>query len=152
MIASFKRLFSLFVVAFTLASCNSDGIGRYKVETIGSAQRSVAATVLSAKPVQIVRQNTGAGANAGAAMGGALAYDNSDSAAAIVAGVIAGAVIGDAIESSGNALNGKEYVIQTENELLLTVAQINQNNEIFGAGDKVILVYGHPHKLIRDPR
>ena len=61
-------------------------------------------------------------------------------------------MVGDAIEASGNNHEGMEYLIQTENDLLLTVAQINEDHEIFKVGDKVILIYGHPHRLIRDPR
>lgn len=133
-------------------SCVTDGVGKYRIQSIGKASRSVSAVVLSANPVTIIEGTTGAGANAGAALGGAYALDTSDSAAVLVAGVIAGAVIGEAIEANGNEHNATEYLIQTDNEILLTVAQIDANQEIFSKGDKVILVYGHPHRLIRDPR
>lgn len=149
-----KAKFALIsLCALLLSACNTtDGVGQYRVQSIGKAQRTTAAVVLSTRPVVVIEETTGAGANAGAAMGGALALDNSDSAAVLVAGIIAGSIIGDAIEAEGNTHNATEYVLQTEHDMLLTVAQINENNEIFSAGDKVVLVYGTPHKLIRDPR
>ena len=136
-----------------LSACVQDGVGKYRVQSVGNAQRSVAAVVLSAKPVLITQDTSGAGANAGGALGGAIALDNnSDSATALVAGVIAGAVVGEMIEAHGNAFEGTEYVIESTTGLILAVAQVNEQSEIFRQGDRVILVYGYPHRLIRDPR
>jgi len=135
-----------------LTSCIKDGVGKYRVQSVGNAQRSITAIVLSASPVIIAKDTSGAGANAGGALGGAMAIDNSESATVLVAGIIAGAVIGNAIEAQGNTYEGTEYVIETEAGLLLTVAQVNRNEEIFRKGDRVVLVYGYPHRLIRDPR
>lgn len=151
MIRFFRPLLIIFC-GILLASCVKDGTGQYRVQSIGNAQRSVAAIVLSANPVHIGRNTSGAGANAGGALGGAMAIDNSDSATALVAGIIAGAVIGDLVEAQGNTYEGTEYVIESETGLLLTVAQVNKNEEIFNKGDRVILVYGYPHRLIKDPR
>jgi outer membrane lipoprotein SlyB len=70
----------------------------------------------------------------------------------LVAGIIAGAVVGDLIEANGNTYEGTEYVIESVTGLLLTVAQVNRDEEVSSKEDRVILVYGYPHRLIRDPR
>jgi outer membrane lipoprotein SlyB len=126
----------------------NDGIGRYRVESVGNAHRSVEAVVLASKPVIILEQISGAGG----AIGGALAAENSDNAAVIIAGIVAGAIIGNSAEVSGKTYGGHEYVIEKKRGVLLTVAQIDASSNVFSANDKVILVYGHPHRLIEDPR
>ena len=98
------------------------------------------------------KQNSGAGSQAGGMIGGALAAENSDNVGVIIAGIVAGAIVGDSIETSSNTFNGHEYVIQTKRGVLLTVAQIDGLDKVFSRDDKVILVYGHPHRLIEDPR
>jgi outer membrane lipoprotein SlyB len=148
----FFRLILIIPCGFLLASCVTDGVGKYRVQSIGNAQRSITATVLSASPVIIAKDTSGAGSNAGGALGGAMGIDNSDSATVLVVGIIAGAVIGNAIEAQGNTFKGTEYVIKTETGLLLTVAQVNRNEDIFEKGERVVLVYGYPHRLIRDSR
>lgn len=150
-----KPLFcGLMFILLGLAGCaaTNDGQGVYRVQSVGNAQRSMEAVVLTAKPVLIVRSNSGTGANAGGLAGGVIAAENSDDAGVIIAGIIAGAVIGDAIESSGNRFNGHEYVIENKRGALLTVAQIDNGSEIFEPSDNVILIYGYPHRLIKDPR
>ena len=139
-------------VGFAGCAATNDGQGVYRVQSVGNAQRSMEAIILTAKPVLIVRANSGAGANAGGLAGGVIAAENSDNAGVIVAGIIAGVVIGDAIESSGNRFNGHEYVIENKRGALLTVAQVDDGSEIFEPSDNVILIYGYPHRLIKDPR
>jgi outer membrane lipoprotein SlyB len=155
----FDKTFKCSVVGWILAlaglagcAATNDGQGVYRVQSVGNAQRSMEAVVLTSKPVLIVRANSGAGANAGGLAGGVIAAENSDNAGVIIAGIIAGAVIGDAIESTGNRFNGREYVIETSRGVILTVAQVDDGSDIFEAADNVILVYGYPHRLIKDPR
>ena len=147
------KLVLIAVFSCLLVSCASqDGVGEYRVATIGNANRSVTATVLSVKQVRIVRRTSGAGAQAGGALGGALAAESSDNAAIIIAGIIGGAIIGNNIEASAGVLQGHEYLLETETGKLLTVAQPDSGNDILGVGTPAILVYGYPHRLTRDPR
>lgn len=152
--SSLRLPYALALLMIGTLGCASseDGVGAYRVQSIGNAKRAVEATVLAVKPVRIVRVNSGVGANTGGLVGGALAADNSDNVGVIIAGVVAGAVIGDAIESSQNRFNGHEYIIETKTGALLTVAQIDEGSEVFEESNQVILVYGYPHKLIKDPR
>ena len=71
---NFKPLLWGLMLAFVgLAGCaaSNDGQGVYRVQSVGNAQRSME-VVLTAKPVLIVRANSGAGANAGGLAGGVL--------------------------------------------------------------------------------
>ncbi|WP_157976496.1 hypothetical protein [Parahaliea mediterranea] len=134
-----------------LGGCSTvDGQGRYRVESIGNAQRSVDAVVISARPAYIQYDTTGRGSTLGGLAGGGLAA-NSDNAGVIIAGIVGGILIGDAIEGMNNVYNATEYVIKTSKEAIFTVAQIDEGNPIFVAGNKVILVYGYPSRLIPSP-
>ena len=147
-----SRIFLVTFCVFTLNSCATDGVGRYRVQSVGNAQRSVEAIVLQAAPVYIQDQTSGAGAALGATVGGGVAADSSDDAAVIIAGIITGAIIGDYVEGMSNIYDATEYVIRTSNGALLTVAQVNLGNELFKTDDNVILLYGYPTRLIRDRR
>ncbi len=151
---SIIHFIKIILVLLVICACApvNDGIGKYRVESVGNAYRSTEALVLSVRPVMLHKQNSGAGSQAGGMIGGALAAENSDNVGVIIAGIVAGAIVGDSIETSSNTFNGHEYVIQTKRGVLLTVAQIDGLDKVFSRDDKVILVYGHPHRLIEDPR
>lgn len=143
---------SVLLVLFACSCTSVDGTGRYRIESIGNARRSVEAEVISATPAYIQDGTTGAGAALGGAAGGSIAANNSDDIGVIIAGIIGGILIGDSVEGLNNIHDATEYVIQTSTGAILTVAQINSGNDIYMGGDKVILVYGYPARLIRDPR
>ena len=150
------RLF-LPICIFALSGCFSvnqphDGYGQYRIATIGNSQRSIPAVVISARKVTIKELNSGAYAEAGGWLGGAMAAENSDNSAVIIAGVIAGAVVGNAMEDAKNIIAGTEYVIEADTGRLFTVAQVDANSDILKKGDRALLVYGYPHKLVKDPR
>lgn len=146
------RVSTVFLLTALFIGCTTPNDPRYRVATIGNATRSTSAVVLSSEAVIIQRSNSGAGATAGGAMGGAVAAQSSDNAAVIIAGIIGGAIIGDAIESEAGEANGHQYLIQTESGALLAVAQLDEGNTVFQINDRVVLIYGHPHRLVRDPR
>lgn len=149
----FIRYLLLIFCFFSISACVShDGIGEYRVATIGNAQRTVEAIILSKKDIVLIKPTSGAGANAGAALGGAIAADSSDDAAVIVAGIIGGAIIGNNIEASAGSTEGYEYLIETETGKLMTVVQPKNIQEVLREGDKALLIYGYPHKLVKDPR
>lgn len=146
------RISSAVLLAVFFIGCTTASDPRYRVATIGNATRSTPAVVLSSEAVIIQRSNSGAGATSGGAMGGAVAAQSSDNAAVIIAGIIGGAIIGDAIEGEAGKANGHQYLIQTESGALLAVAQLDEGNTLFRVSDKVVLIYGHPHRLVLDPR
>jgi len=137
----------------SLTGCGTtDGVGRYRVATIGNAKRSIDAIIISSNSTLVQTNSTGVGAIAGGTAGGVAAALNSNNAAVIVAGIVGGVLIGGAIEGWENVHEATEYVIQTSTSAIFTVVQINKNNPIFHPKDKVILVYGYPSKLIKDQR
>ncbi len=141
------------ILSFVILGCvNTDGDGRYRVETIGNAKRSIEAVVLSSQSVLVRSSTTGVGGVAGGTTGGIIAANNSDNPAIIFAGILGGVIVGDAIERAANVHDATEYVIENKANAIFTVVQINKNNPIFEPGDKVILVYGYPSRLIKDPR
>jgi len=147
------KLFAVSIAFFYLSACTTtDGQGRYRIETIGNAKRSVGAIVISQQSVMVQGSITGRGTLIGGTAGGLIADNESDNAGIVFAGILAGAIIGEMIEKDANIHEATEYVIQTDNKMLLTVVQVNVGNIIFKVGEKVILIHGYPSRLIKDPR
>jgi outer membrane lipoprotein SlyB len=146
------RVSAALLISVLFFGCTAPTDPRYRVATIGNATRSTPAVVMSSEAVIIQRSNSGAGATAGGAMGAAVAAESSDNAAVIIAGIIGGAIIGNAIEGEVGKANGHQYLIETESGALLAVAQLDEGNTLCRVNDKVVLIYGHPHRLVLDPR
>jgi outer membrane lipoprotein SlyB len=140
------------VLMLTLSACSPKGVNDHRIVTVGNARPSIEAVVISHQSVMIEVGTTGMGPVIGGTTGGLIANNNSDDIGIIIAGIIAGAVVGEVVESDGNLHQATEYVIQTQNGLLLTVVQANQKKPIFLIGESVILIHGYPSRLIKDPR
>ena len=125
----------------------------YSVGSVGQVNRSIAATVVSARPVTI-DGTTGAGGATGAGLGAVAGSSMGDGTRANVAGAIGGAVIGaiagSALERRGAVGSGAEYVVQTSAGSMMTIVQGGPVE--FAAGAKVLVLYGSPARLIPDPR
>jgi len=67
-----------------------------------------------------------------------------------IGGAIAGGLAGAAIENSATQQTGLEYVVQTENGNLMTLVQ--GSDPPFTIGQKVLVLYGSPSRIILDPR
>lgn len=146
-------LISLALVA-TLAGCaNTTDPSTYSVGSVGQVNRSVPGTVVSARPVTI-NANTGTGAGvggvAGAVAGSSIGGGTRAHALGAIGGAVAGALVGAAIEQNGSQLSGIEYVVSTQNGSLLTITQGAE--PAFLENDRVIILYGSPARLIKDPR
>lgn len=142
-----------FVLA-ALAGCASNiSPASYSVGSVGQVNRTIAAQVISARPVQI-NGTTGAGGTAGAALGATAGSSVGGSGRANLAGgivgAVAGAVAGAAIEQGATQLSGIEYVVQTENNNLMTIVQ--GIDPAFQVNSKVLVLYGSPARIIADPR
>jgi outer membrane lipoprotein SlyB len=137
-----------------LAACTTNiSPTSYSVGSVGQVNRTVAAKVISVRAVDI-NGTTGAGGTAGAALGatGGSGIGHGDRAhvAGAIAGAVVGAIAGAAIEQSATRQSGFEYVVQTENDNLMTIVQ--GANPTFAVNDKVLVLYGAPSRLIADPR
>lgn len=153
MIAS-RSIAVICVAIASLVGCASNiSPTSYSVGSVGQVNRTVAGRVISVRPVEI-NGTTGAGGTVGGALGATagsgLGSGGRANAAGAIAGAVVGAVAGAAIEQSATRQSGFEYVVQTENDNLMTIVQ--GANPTFAVNDKVLVLYGAPSRLISDPR
>jgi outer membrane lipoprotein SlyB len=126
----------------------------YSIGAVGQVNRSISATVVSSREVTI-DGTTGLGGSVGSATGAVVGSGvGGNNSRGNIVGAIGGAVIGGiagaAIESNAAKQVGREYVIETENGNLMTIVQ--GNDTIFAVGQRVIVLYGSPSRVIADPR
>lgn len=148
------RYVSALIVLAALTGCaNTTDPNTYSAGSVGQVNRSVPGSIISARPVTI-NTNTGvagvAGGTAGAVAGSSIGGGARANALGAIGGAVAGALIGNAIEQGGANRAGMEYVVSTSNGNLLTITQ--GADPMFREGDKVIILYGSPARVIRDPR
>jgi len=150
-----KTLVILGVAIAALGGCASNlSPQTYSVGSVGQVNRTVAATVIGAREVDIAG-TTGVGGGAGMATGAVVgsAAGGNNARGNIVGGIggaIVGALAGAAIEANATKQKGMEYVVETENGNLMTIVQ--GLDTVFAAGQKVLVLYGSPSRLIADPR
>ena len=150
------KLLSVLGAALTVLTGCASNISpqTYSVGSVGQVNRTVSATVVSAREVDVAG-TTGIGGSAGTATGAVVgsAAGGSNTRGNIV-GAIGGAVIGGlagaAIEANATKQKAIEYVVETENGNLMTIVQ--GTDSAFSAGQKVLVLYGSPSRLIADPR
>lgn len=125
----------------------------YSVGSVGQVNRTVGGTVISVRDVDILG-TSGMGATAGTVAGAAAGSSIGGGARANIIGAVGGAVVGGLIgaaaESSATQQAGLEYVVQTDNGNLMTLVQ--GASPRFQEGDKVLILYGNPSRVIADPR
>lgn len=149
--SGFKTL--LFASVFLAGCANTTDPSTYSVGSVGQVNRSVAGTVISARMIRI-DANTGAGgavgSMTGAVAGSGMGGSTRANAVGAISGAVVGAVIGNALEQTNSQRDGMEYVISTANNSLMTIAQ--GLTPSFSEGEKVIILYGSPARVIKDPR
>lgn len=142
-------------VAFILGGCASNlSPQSYSVGSVGQVNRTVPGSVISARQVDVAG-NTGvgggAGATAGAVVGSGAGGSNSrGNIVGAIGGAIIGGLAGSAIEANATKQRGMEYVVETDNGNLMTIVQGIEPT--FAVGQKVLILYGSPSRLIADPR
>jgi outer membrane lipoprotein SlyB len=149
-------LLTAFTSAVLLVGCAAPNAStqKYSANTIGQVNRTVSATVVSARLIQIAgTSSTGSstGAALGAVGGSSIGSNGRDNLAGAIVGAVAGAIAGAAIEGNSTKQNGYEYVVETSNGNMLTIVQ-GVDPVVFKTGDKVLVLYGTPSRLIEDPR
>lgn len=149
-----KLVMTAFAMVLGLSGCTSNiSPTSYSVGSVGQVNRTIAAKVISVRPVDITG-TTGAGGTAGGALGATagsgLGHGDRANVAGAIAGAVVGAVAGAAIEQGATRQSGFEYVVQTENDNLMTIVQ--GANPTFAVNDKVLVLYGSPARIIPDPR
>ena len=150
-----RLLFIALVAPLVIAGCAPNVSPQtYSVGSVGQVNRTISAKIISAREVDIA-SNSGfggmAGAGAGAAAGSAIGGNNTrGNIIGAIGGALIGGIAGSAAESSLSKQKGIEYVVETDNGNLMTVVQGSE--PIFSIGQKVLVLYGSPSRLIADPR
>lgn len=150
-----KTFTILGIAIITLVGCATNISPKtYSVGSVGQINRTVSATIISAREIDVAG-TTGLGGGTGSALGAVAGSGaGGNSSRGNIAGAIGGAVIGGlagaAIEANATKQKGMEYVVETENGNLMTIVQ--GTDPVFAAGQKVLVLYGSPSRLIADPR
>jgi len=124
----------------------------YSVGSVGQLNRATRAVVVSARAVNISGTQSGLGAMTGAAaggIGGSQIGRGGGTAAAILAGVAVGGIAGAMAEEAATGQIGTEYIVETENGLLMTLVQ--GAIPYFPIGQKVLVIYGSQSRIIAVP-
>ncbi len=126
----------------------------YSVGSVGQINRTVSATIINAREVDIDGSTVAGGsigAGAGAVAGSILGGNNiRGNLAGAIGGAVVGGIAGAVIEASATKQKGMEYIAETENGNLMTVVQ--GVGPIFSLGQKVFVLYGSPARIIPDRR
>jgi len=125
----------------------------YSVGSVGQVNRTVSAIVISVRDIDIAG-TSGLGATTGVALGATAGSGMGNSGRSNVAGAIGGAlvggIVGGAMEQGMTQQKGVEYVVETQNGNLMTLVQGAEPR--FHEGERVLVLYGSPARIIVDPR
>lgn len=150
-----KIVIAIVVSTLALAGCTSNlSPQTYSVGSVGQVNRTISATVISVREVNVAgttgvggAAGSGAGAVLGSSVGG---NDGRSNIVGAIGGAIIGGIAGSAIEANATKQKALEYVVETENGNLMTIVQ--GKDIVFAEGQKVLVLYGSPSRLIADPR
>lgn len=148
-----RLLSSLFLTVLLFGCAKNLSPQSYSVGSVGQINRTIAGKVISAREVDVAG-TTGTGGGAGTALGAvggsSMGGTGRSNLAGAIGGAVIGGLIGSAIEENATKQQGLEYVVETENGNLMTIVQ--GLTPVFGAGQKVLVLYGSPSRVIIDPR
>jgi outer membrane lipoprotein SlyB len=150
----FLSVLSLFIGIFVISCTPNVSPNSYAVGSVGQVNRAVRGKVVSVRPVHISGSQSGVGGAAGAAggavAGSAIGGGARENVLGAIGGAVVGGIAGSMIEEGATKQEGIEYVVETENGSLITLVQ--GNDTFFSVGDKVIVLYGTPSRIIPDQR
>lgn len=140
-------------LCLALAACTTNvSPDTYSVGSVGQVNRTIQATIVNARTVNIegtqgvgAATGIGAGAVAGSAMG-----SGRGSALGAIGGAVVGGIAGAMIERNATAQGGMEYIVQTSNGNLMTIVQGSEPK--LHVGEKVFVLYGSPARILADTR
>ncbi|ASK91859.1 MULTISPECIES: outer membrane lipoprotein [Xanthomonas] len=147
------KLLPLLLVLLLAACAPNVRPDSYGVGAVGQVNRTVSGVIVSARLVSIDGTQGGgavAGAGMGSLAGSSLGGSGRANAAGAIGGMVVGAIAGAAAERGVSRTQGREYVVQTENGNLMTIVQ-GADPEL-PVGQRVLVLYGSPARVIVDPR
>jgi len=126
-----------------LAGCDYATQNRYRYSEVGQIQVVEFGSVVAVRDIDIISDNSGAGALLGGAGGAAAGIYTGRGAGAVTGGIggaVVGGVIGSALEQAIRNRGGVEYTVVLKNGKALTVAQnVGEKDVIFKVGDRVMV-------------
>ncbi len=123
----------------------------YSVGSTQTVQRSVPGVIIGSRPVNVQGTNqTGKliGAAAGGVAGSAIGGSSRANILGAIGGAVLGGIAGSAIEKGVTNQTGIEYTVRTNNGETITLVQ--GTSQVFGIGQKVLVVYGKEARIIAD--
>lgn len=148
------RALLVLTISFLSAACVPDVRPEsYSIGSVGQVNRSTSGVIISARSVSIDGSRGGgaaAGGAIGAIAGSQVGGSDAASAAAAIGGLVVGTIAGAASERKLSGQLGVEYVVETSNGNLMTIVQ--GAHPTFATGQKVLVLYGSPARVIADPR
>lgn len=136
------HLFVLVLLALLLGACASSNSGSvYSRDQARKVQTVKTGVVESVRPVKLEGTRTPIGTIAGGAVGGIAGSSvggGRGSSIAAVIGAVVGGLVGSAAEEGLTRKDGLEITIKLDGGSLVSVVQ--ENDEVFNAGDKVRLL------------
>lgn len=150
-----KSMISLFAIVFFLAGCATNiSPQTYSIGSVGQVNRTIPGRIISAREIEVLgttHLGGSSGAAAGAVIGsGAGGGNNRGGLVGAIGGAVAGGLAGASIEANATKQKGMEYVVESENGNLMTLVQ--GADVVFVVGQRVLILYGSPSRLIADPR
>ena len=147
-----RTLVAMAAVAL-LSACTTDrGPSSYSAGSVGQVNRTVSGSIVSVRSVAVKgTNNVGgvAGAGVGAVGGSSLGGGTRSNLIGAIGGAVVGGLAGSAIERGQTEYSGFEYVVETSNGNLMTLVQ---GAPALSVGERVLILYGSPSRLIADPR
>ena len=142
------------LLAILLVGCTTNISPKtYSVGSVGQVNRTISATIISVREVDVAGTQglgAGVGAAAGGIAGSSIGSGDRENLIGALAGAVVGGIAGAAIERSATEQKGMEYVVETENGNLMTIVQ--GVTTLFKEGQKVLVLYGTQSRIIADPR
>ena len=149
-----KKIALAALIALVLGGCAHDiSPQTYRAGGVGQVNQTQPAKVVGVREVEVAGNReigTGAGTAVGAVVGSVAGGGNRGHLIGAIGGAILGGMAGSAIESNATKQRGLEYIVETEGGRLLTIVQGME--PVFYNGQRVLILYGNPTRLIADPR
>ncbi|AWH87625.1 outer membrane lipoprotein [Limnobaculum parvum] len=150
----FIKTLGVACIVLSMAGCASNiSSTSYNDKQVGQASRTYAGVIVSSRVVD-VEGNSSVGGLVGSAAGGvagsAIGGGFRSNALGAIGGALLGGLLGSAVESGASKQQAIEYVIQTEGNGMITVAQ--GMDQPLSNGQKVLVIEGKPTRVVADTR
>lgn len=126
-----------------ITGCDYATQNRYRYSEVGQIQVVEFGSVVAVRDIDIIADNSGAGAllgGAGGAAGGIYTGRGAGAVTGGIGGAVIGGVVGSALEQAIRNRGGVEYTVVLKNGKALTVAQnVGDKDIIFKVGDRVMV-------------